>query len=404
MNRLKILSVSLLGFGAIVSGYLLMRYFILIGGQIPDAIDVCRTVLGSSCDETLKSPLSIQLGIPLAGWGLVYYGVMIVLLGLGWAQGESFESEATTGAFLLSAIAAVASLVLGVMMLSRYAPFCGLCAVIHVTNIGLAFVIKPMSGKTVVESIVAAGAGINYLVGGKPADPIQAGWKLCGFITSVLVGIVIYQLVMIQTNHRKFETDQVVAVYELTRVEPVAVGEDDPRRGPQVAKVQLVVFSSFQCPGCKEFVPMMNQLLADYDGEIAVVFKHFPLSKQCNPKLTIDPHPQGCAAAMAAEAARQQGKFWKFHDSLFAVDRFVGDETLIQVAEAAGCDVERFKRDRESEATKKKVRADIELGNEREVNATPTVFLNGRRLKYLSLGTVQMLIRHELNKRATRNE
>ena len=101
--RRRMLCLSLLGLGSLVSAYLLARSFALVATRVSDAIDVCSAIFGTGCDEALLSAASWQLGIPLAGWGVVYYVTLACLLVMAWALGEAFELEATLGALLLSA-------------------------------------------------------------------------------------------------------------------------------------------------------------------------------------------------------------------------------------------------------------------------------------------------------------
>lgn len=79
-------------------------------------------------------------------------------------------------------------------------------------------------------------------------------------------------------------------------------------KGPKDAKITFVEFSDFQCPFCSRAYPTINQLMKDYDGKVQLVFKNFPL-------ISIHPHAQ--KAAEAAACARDQGKFWEFHNALF---------------------------------------------------------------------------------------
>lgn len=79
-------------------------------------------------------------------------------------------------------------------------------------------------------------------------------------------------------------------------------------KGPKDAKITFVEYSDLQCPFCARVYPTINQLMKDYDGKVQLVFKHFPL---------ISIHPRAQKASEAAECARDQGKFWEFHDALF---------------------------------------------------------------------------------------
>jgi len=81
-----------------------------------------------------------------------------------------------------------------------------------------------------------------------------------------------------------------------------------PVRGDKDAKVIIVEFSDFQCPFCARAHPTMQQVLKEYAGKVKLVYKHFPL---------ISIHPMAEKAAEASECAKDQGKFWEFHDKLF---------------------------------------------------------------------------------------
>ncbi len=83
---------------------------------------------------------------------------------------------------------------------------------------------------------------------------------------------------------------------------------DSPVQGAANAKVTIVEFSDFQCPFCERAFPTINQLMNDYKGKIKLVYKHYPLTSI---------HPYAQPAALAAECAREQNKFWEFHDLLF---------------------------------------------------------------------------------------
>ncbi len=83
---------------------------------------------------------------------------------------------------------------------------------------------------------------------------------------------------------------------------------DAPVQGAANAKVTIVEFSDFQCPFCERAFPTINQIMSEYKGKVKLVYKHFPLTSI---------HPYAQPAALAAECAREQNKFWDFHDLLF---------------------------------------------------------------------------------------
>lgn len=401
-RRTNAICFVLAGLGFAVSGYLLVRTFSLLVGESVEAVDVCTTVFGTGCDETLLSPSSRKLGIPLAGWGVVYFGALACLLIMAWALGKSFESEATLGTIVLSVFGCCASLWLVALMLTGPAPFCPLCAVVHVINLLLLATLVVCGGRTIgqlAESLKLAG---KYLLGGEVDAPEQAAWKMVGFFTAGLLATVLYQWVLIETDRRastgQEEMDrQVLAAYQRAPTQDIPVADDDPRLGPADAPVELVVFSSFQCPGCRQFVGELYQVTKLFPEELRVVFKHYPLGKDCNPTLEVDMQPRACEAAWAAQSAHEQGEFWSFHDALFAADLQTHDDAIDQIAERSGIDVARFISNRGAPATLEKIKRDVELGDRLGVDGTPAIFLNGRRVRHVSAQALFVLVRHLLD-------
>jgi protein-disulfide isomerase len=121
---------------------------------------------------------------------------------------------------------------------------------------------------------------------------------------------------------------------------------------------------------------------------VKVVFKNFPLSM----------HKFAFPAALAAMAAHEQGKFWEFHDRLFAVGPDLNMQKIEGVAREIGLDPSRFQRDMASPAIRQRVVADFEAGREAGVSGTPTIFISGRRLKQRSAEAIQEIINQELAK------
>jgi predicted DsbA family dithiol-disulfide isomerase len=146
--------------------------------------------------------------------------------------------------------------------------------------------------------------------------------------------------------------------------------DDSPVRGAPMAKVTIVEFSDFQCPHCGAAHPELVRLLREFDGRVRMVYKYFPLSG----------HPRALPAARAAEAARLQGKFWEMHDVLFERQRELEDSDIRSYATQLGLDMKRFDRDWNSDAVGARVNADRELGLHLGIEATPTIYVDGRKL------------------------
>src|SRR6202142_1787022 len=149
----------------------------------------------------------------------------------------------------------------------------------------------------------------------------------------------------------------------------VKVG-DAPVKGPSSARVTLVAFSDFQCPFCSRAVPTVRQLETDYPGKLRIAFKQFPLPF----------HDHAHLAAEAALAANAQGKFWQYHDKLFANQQALDRPALEKYAEELGLDMAKFRAALDSGKYKDKVDAEAKEGAAVGATGTPTFFINGTRL------------------------
>jgi protein-disulfide isomerase len=348
--------------------------------------------------------LAVQLGLPLAGWGLVYYGTLVSLLLLGWTMGEAFRAEATTGAFLLALGAALGNIALFVAMATDLSPFCPMCATVHTINLLLLLPLKRMTGRSIAQLVRAVAGAIKYLVGDKSADPVAARWRGVGFLVPALVAVVIYQWVYVEYTLRAhaaeapFDPRQTAALFESGLQYDIPVTDADPQLGSADAPVRVVVFNDFQCPGCKQLAQTVHGLARKFAGSVNVVFKHFPLDSVCNSLVKRELHPKACEVAWAAEAAHAQDKFWAFHEAIF-MPRSAEKMTLKALAEHLDLNFERFDAYRKSDATLAKVQADIDLGIRLGVDGTPSVFINGRRVYDTRPRALQFLILHEIEHR-----
>ena len=129
-------------------------------------------------------------------------------------------------------------------------------------------------------------------------------------------------------------------------------------------------------------------MIEKYPKQVKIVYKNFPIQS----------HKYSEPAAKAALAAQKQGKFWPFHDLLYANYKDLSDKKMRDIANQLKLDMVRFEKDRKNPAIVGKVRADIRDGNRAGVRGVPTVFINGRRLRKRSLEGFSEMIEKELQK------
>ena len=151
-------------------------------------------------------------------------------------------------------------------------------------------------------------------------------------------------------------------------------------RGNPKAPITLEEFGDFECPPCANLAPVIRQIERDYGQELCVIFHHFPLMV----------HAHARQAAFAAEAAGLQDRFWEMHDLLYREQEVWSKAVDIHplfnaYAGTLGLNIDRFKKDMESDQVKLRVNSDEKRGNEIGVTNTPTVFINNRAVAPPSL-------------------
>jgi protein-disulfide isomerase len=159
--------------------------------------------------------------------------------------------------------------------------------------------------------------------------------------------------------------------------EILTLKSQDVFKGNADARVTLVEYSDFQCPACASFYPFVKELTETYEDELLFVYRHIPLPYFLN----------SVPAARSAEAAGRQDAFFDMHDLLFQgqadwSDSRDPDTIFLGYAEEIGLDLEQFLSDYESDEVLQKIREDERTAGVLGVEATPTFFLNGRRMRY----------------------
>ena len=149
----------------------------------------------------------------------------------------------------------------------------------------------------------------------------------------------------------------------------VAVSAADQILGSAHARVTIVEYGDFECPNCKQAAPAVKLLLKRFAGRVQLAFRHFPLEEV---------HPHALHAALAAEAAGAQAKFWEMHDLLFDNQQHLKLKQLQGYAEKLELDMTRYDGDMAREAYLQRIREQIEGGKRSGVRATPAFFVNGK--------------------------
>jgi protein-disulfide isomerase len=163
-----------------------------------------------------------------------------------------------------------------------------------------------------------------------------------------------------------------------------------PSKGTEDAPVTIVKFEDYQCPYCKQVQPIFRELLSRYNGKIKLVHKDLPLEAI---------HPLARPTAEAARCATEQGKFWNYHDKLYASAPKLSAEDLKNYAKELGLNLGLFDRCFATGKYRVIVEKDISDGVQLGLTGTPTFFINGREISGAQpLETFVTMIDEELGK------
>lgn len=194
------------------------------------------------------------------------------------------------------------------------------------------------------------------------------------WIIFIIVVVVLFGGLILMSNNAKTDVSSVNA-NEIQKATKADGNIGDHVFGTATSKVVLTEYGDFQCPYCGNEHPIIKQVTEQYKGQIAFVFRNFPLTSL---------HPNALAAAGAVEAAGLQGKYWEYHNFIFENqsdwENLTGANrttAFIGYAKDMGLDTTKFSTDMASDNVSTKINFDEAVGQKLGVDSTPTFYLNG---------------------------
>lgn len=146
----------------------------------------------------------------------------------------------------------------------------------------------------------------------------------------------------------------------------------DHRKGDLSAPLILVEYGDYECPHSTKASQWIPHLLNDFGNNLCYIYRHFPLAHI---------HPHSALAALAAEAADIEGKFWKMHEALFRNHLMISTDVIMSIAEELKINEDTFIQSLDREDLVDRICEDIISGEESGVSSTPAFFINGIRLE-----------------------
>ncbi len=388
------LVLALLGAG--ISLYLLVQHTRLKTGIQGGSL--CNLGEFANCNVVQTSSYSQLFGIPLATFGLLYFLSLFVLGALLPPRNKAFVK----GQIWLARFAAIAVLVdaylFGVQLFALKS-FCLFCISTYLCTFG----------HLALNWFLRAPGERNwksFLVGGKRNRLPSFAWAMTAAVVAVS-GLFAYNYSNgSQEAHRRANVEKSKQTFVETWAErpskPIPVKASDATRGKRDAKVQVVVFSDFECPHCQRAAFALETALAPERDQVLLVFKNFPLDMACNNLLKQPIHQNACALAYLGYCANKKNRFWDFHDRVYyklsgrdissSQDRIQeGLKTIFTKKEFDEC-----LKNPDAQAA---IREDIELGKQVGVDSTPSIYINGKRVSFTpTVDFLRDLVQKELKK------
>ncbi len=332
----------------------------------------CDISEGMSCDAVLGSTYSKFLGLPVGAWGLLaYVGTVGLTVYLMRAAAKDRLPAATALLALTGAMLGV-SLYFFVVSTFVIGVLCPMCLSMDAVNIAL------FGGTLALFRIVAA----------EDRSGFSTGRPLIAAAAATAVGILVLTVSQgsggpsgpVTVEGIKSDDPRFYAFYVS---QPVVDAPIDDRHRGQVddAAITIVEFSDYQCPYCRRAFLDLSAAIAQEPGDVQVIHRNFPLNADCNPAIDSRNHAVACEVAVASECASRQGKGGAYSYLLFTNQDDLPTADLEAFAKQAGLDVEAYRTCIESPDALAAVKKDVQDGLDAGVESTPTLFINGRRIK-----------------------
>lgn len=344
----------------------------------PDYTSVCDINTTWSCTQAYLSPYGSFRGIPVALGGLFYFVAVLLLAGLGGSPRSRVRDNAPGYIFALSTVG------LAFVLYLAWASF----FVLHVRC-----VLCLITYAAVIAIFIVSGGAVKFPMTNLPSRAVRdvntmlrSPFALT--VTALFLAAAVSLVVAFPHESQGATASSSAAPQEipsLTDQQKAELADWWSKQPPadlpvpnDGAKVQIVVFSDYMCPHCKQAHDTLKAVMSKYKGQpVRHVLKHFPLEGECNPNAAQGNHFASCEAAAAVIMARSTGNAEKLENWIFANQATLTPASVKKAAQDIG-GIKDF--DAQYARVLQEVRTDASLGGLMKVGSTPTIFFNSRRL------------------------
>lgn len=354
--------------GLLATIELIIVYF--VANFVPDAApSICNINSKVDCDAVARTNFALFLGVPNAIWGFLFYAfVLILYFAKSLKEIKIFKFlevfvHPKSYIFLMSLVMSIASVIFAYISTVAIEKICIFCFVTYILNFILLFVSKP--SKSFVDIIITT---IN--------DFIKAiSNKIYAIAFFLVLAVGISSLIYIENSKIFFPPEKSVFSEDIKNFETTVVGND---LGSPDAQVVINEFTDIQCPFCALSNTMMHKIVDEYDN-VRIIHHDLPLDIECNPIMKQQMHENSCLYSQYALAAQNQGKKWGLINLMFANNKELTEQKVLEFANQLNLDVAKLQKDAKSDKVKNALKEEIETTLDMKIYATPTYIINGKR-------------------------
>jgi protein-disulfide isomerase/uncharacterized membrane protein len=375
-----IVLLSLIGIG--VSGKLLSIHNRFTTGAA--GLTESCTVGGEGCNDVAASKYSEVAGVPLASIAMGYYFTLLLLA--FWAfRNQQGANEPLYTAFFLSTLAVVVTVVM--FSISNYVlgKFCQYCAMLWVVNLAVWPLLVKQLGLGWGNAL---GANAELLGGGKVNLRKD---RLSGAFGIGLSCLLVFSAIGVAWKSNAASdapAEDPAKLIEAFEKAPKVVVPADYSGGPSAKGamngtpvMDMVELGDFQCPGCKMAAQFLKPFVAAHPDKVRLTFHNYPLDNSCNPAMQRPLHMMACTLARGSLCAARQGKFWEYHDQIYARQSEENGPGIVDdVVKDIGLDTSAFQACLKDFATEMTLQKDMQLGELVGLESTPTLIINGHKM------------------------
>lgn len=325
------------------------------------------------CDGAARTNTAQFLGIPLAYWGLFFYLTVLFLTVVD--KLKSFKVLHFLAVFknpmayisTLGAVAFVVSMLLAGISFWGIHKLCILCVATYILDFIIAVIASDGMFKNIIKSFKITILDFN--------DGVKQYTKTFIILVLIVSTFLCYSAISLKfVPHIKQRRE--ISKYQKIKFNPYRVKGNI--LGVENADVVIELYSDYVCPLCYINNIMLHQAVKEFKN-IKVIHHNYPFDKECNIDLLINIHPYACFMSKAAIAAEKQGNYWEM-SSLLYENQPKNEEKVLELVKKLNFDEIKFIEDFKAPATLNKIIAEIKKGEELEIDATPTMFINGEQL------------------------